>query len=37
VFAGNGKVIAVNHAILQNYTGANFGVPVRFAAELLPR
>jgi S1-C subfamily serine protease len=37
VFGRNGKVIAVNHAILQNYTGANFGVPVRFGAELLPR
>ncbi len=36
VFGGNGKVIAVNHAILQDYTGANFGVPIRFAAELLP-
>jgi len=37
VFGGNGRVIAVNHAILQGYTGASFGVPVRFAAELLPR
>ena len=37
VFGGDGKVIAVNHAILQDYTGANFGVPIRFAAELLPR
>ncbi len=37
VFGGNGKVIAVNYAILENYTGVNLGVPIRFASELLPQ
>lgn len=36
VFGGNGEVIAVNFAIMPDYTGANFGVPIRFARELLP-
>lgn len=37
VFDGAGEVIAVNFAIMPNYQGANFGVPIRFARELLPR
>lgn len=37
VFDGDGEVIAVNFAILPDFTGANFGVPIRFARELLPR
>ncbi|MBM4062338.1 MAG: FHA domain-containing protein [Planctomycetes bacterium] len=37
VFDGSGEVIAVNFAILPDYPGANFGVPIRFALELLPR
>jgi hypothetical protein len=37
VFDGEGQVIAVNFAIMPDFTGANFGVPIRFAQELLPR
>lgn len=37
VFDGNGEVIAVNYAILPDFFGANFGVPIRFARELLPQ
>ena len=37
VFGAGGDVIAVNAAIMQNYPGANFGIPIRFAEELLPR
>lgn len=37
VFGGDGEVIAVNFAILPAFGGANFGVPIRFAEELLPR
>jgi S1-C subfamily serine protease len=37
VFDGNGEVIAVNYAIMPDYVGANFGVPIRFARELLPQ
>lgn len=36
VFAESGEVIAVNHAIQQGFHGANYGVPIRFARELLP-
>ncbi len=36
VFGGSGQVIAVNFAILPGFTGANFGVPIRFARDLLP-
>jgi S1-C subfamily serine protease len=35
VFGGDGTVIAVNYAILPDFGGANFGVPIRFAEELL--
>jgi S1-C subfamily serine protease len=37
VFDGSGFVIAVNFAILRDFSGSNFGVPIRFARELLPR
>ncbi|HEX5054748.1 MAG TPA: trypsin-like peptidase domain-containing protein [Planctomycetota bacterium] len=37
VFDSNGEVVAVNFAILPDFTGANFGVPIRFASELLPK
>ncbi|MBL8749120.1 MAG: trypsin-like peptidase domain-containing protein [Planctomycetes bacterium] len=37
VFGGTGEVIAVNAAIMQNFGGANLGVPIRFAQELLPK
>lgn len=37
VFDGEGRVIAVNFAIMPDFTGANFGVPIRFATELLPK
>ncbi len=37
VFGGTGEVIAVNAAIMQNFGGANLGVPIRFALELLPK
>lgn len=36
VFGGDGTVIAVNYAILPDFGGANFGVPIRFAQEMLP-
>lgn len=36
VFGGSGEVIAVNYAIQRGFTGHNFGVPIRFAIELLP-
>lgn len=37
VFDAGGEVIAVNFAILPDFSGANFGVPIRFARELLPK
>jgi S1-C subfamily serine protease len=37
VFGGSGMVIAVNFAIQPGFTGANYGVPIRFAQELLPK
>lgn len=37
LFAMNGAVIGVNFAILPEFSGSNFGVPIRFARELLSR
>jgi len=37
VFNQQGKVIGVNHAILEGFEGSNFGVPARFAEGLLAR
>ncbi len=37
VFDGAGEVIGVNYAILRDFGGSNFGVPIAFARELLPR
>lgn len=37
VFGVDGTVIAVTFAVLEGYSGANFGVPIRYARELLPR
>ncbi|MCR9246626.1 MAG: trypsin-like peptidase domain-containing protein [bacterium] len=37
VFSGTGEVIAVNFAIQKGFHGLNYGVPVQFARELLPR
>jgi serine protease Do len=37
VFGGDGTVIAVNFAILRQFSGANFGVPIRYGKDLLPR
>jgi S1-C subfamily serine protease len=37
VFGVGGEVIGVNSAILRDFTGSNFGVPIRFARELLPK
>ena len=37
VFDGDARVVAVNFAIMPQYPGASFGVPIRFARELLPR
>lgn len=37
VLGDDGVVIGVNYAILQEFGGSNFGVPVRFARELLGR
>jgi S1-C subfamily serine protease len=36
VFGPDGTVIGVNFAVLQGFGGSNFGVPIRFARELLP-
>ena len=36
VFGVAGTVIGVNFAILREFGGSNFGVPIRFAKELLP-
>lgn len=35
VLSEDGRVIGVNYAILRDFSGSNFGVPARFAAELL--
>lgn len=35
LFNTRGKVIGVNYAILSDFSGANFGVPIRFALELM--
>lgn len=35
VFGGDGEVIAVNYAVLREFSGANFGVPIRFGRDLL--
>jgi serine protease Do len=37
VFNLEGKVIGVNHAVLEGFGGSNFGVPARFAETLLAR
>ena len=37
VFDGDGVVIAVNFAIMREFTGSNLGVPIRWARELLPK
>ena len=36
VFGSDGSVIGVNFAITRDFDGSNFGIPVRFARELLP-
>lgn len=36
VFGDRGVVIAVNYAIQMGFHGLNYGVPIRFARELLP-
>ena len=36
VFGGDGEVIAVNFGIQPGFSGLNYGVPIRFARELLP-
>lgn len=37
VFNPEGKVIGVNHAVIEGFGGSNFGVPARFAEPLLVR
>jgi hypothetical protein len=37
VFNREGKVIGVNHAVVEGFGGANFGVPARFAEQLVAR
>jgi S1-C subfamily serine protease len=37
VFNSQGRVIGVNHAVLDGFGGSNFGVPARFAEPLLAR
>ncbi|MBI1827276.1 MAG: trypsin-like peptidase domain-containing protein [Planctomycetes bacterium] len=36
VFGPDGEVIGVNYAILRDFQGSNFGVPIRFVRPLLP-
>lgn len=36
VFGADGTVIGVNFAVLSGFSGSNFGVPIRYARELLP-
>ena len=36
VFGPDGTVIGVNFAVTRDFGGSNFGVPIRFARELLP-
>ncbi len=35
IFNLQGKVIGINQAILENFPGSNFGIPVRFALEFI--
>lgn len=35
VLGADGTVVAVNYAVLRDFTGGNFGVPIRFAADVL--
>ncbi len=35
VFGSDGRVIAVNAAVLSGFSGSNYGVPIRFGRELL--
>jgi serine protease Do len=37
VFGADGTVIGVNFGVLRQFGGSNFGVPIGFARELLPR
>ncbi|MBM3973853.1 MAG: FHA domain-containing protein [Planctomycetes bacterium] len=37
VFGSDGEVIGVNFAILPGFGGANFGVPIHYARDLLPK
>jgi S1-C subfamily serine protease len=37
VFGSDGEVIGVNFAILPGFGGANFGVPIHFVRDLLPK
>jgi serine protease Do len=37
LFNAEGKVIAVNVAMLRDFGGSNFAIPVRYAKPLLPR
>ena len=36
VFGPDGEVIGVNFAILRDFTGSNFGVPIRLVRPLIP-
>ena len=35
LFNNKGKVIAINYGIFRGFTGANFGVPIKYAIELI--
>jgi len=37
VFGVGGEVVGINTAILRDFTGSNFGVPIRFGRDLLPK
>ncbi|MHC4959431.1 MAG: trypsin-like peptidase domain-containing protein [Planctomycetota bacterium] len=36
VFGPDGTVVGVNYAVMKDFKGSNFGVPIRFALALLP-
>ena len=35
VFGAHGSVIGVNFAVTRDFTGSNFGIPIRYAKTLL--
>ena len=36
VFGPDGTVVGVNYAVMKEFKGSNFGVPIQFALDLFP-